>query len=164
MFTEIQRFPKWLIILMVGMLLLIMAGMIVMAIYIEEERDEAALGLAIAIPIVLAIIYLLITSELELTVTSNGVYYRWKPLHRRYRMIEKEMIESAVISRSPLFNYGFGWFPRLGTFYNTHNGSGLQFYLKNRNRIFFSSKDTVQLNRAVQDMISANRKTMMREF
>jgi len=149
---------------MTGMLLLIMVGMVLMALYIEEERDEAALGLAIAIPIELAIIYLFMTSEIDLTVTSNGVYYRWRPLHRKYRIIEKEMLESVDIRRSPLFNYGFGWFPSLGTFYNTHNGPGLQFYLKNGKRIFFSSKDTVQLNRTIQDMISANRKTRMREF
>lgn len=161
---EQQRFPKWLTYLMVAVLVLVLAGMILLAIYIEEERGEALIGLAIAVPIELAIIYLFITSELELAVTSNGVYYRWKPLQKKYRVIETEMIQGAEIRRTPMFNYGFGWFPGLGMFYNTHNGPGVQFYLQNGKRIFFSSKDTEQLNRAVQQLISTNRKTGMREF
>jgi len=164
LFEEKQRFPKWLTFLLVGVLLLVLVGMILLAISIEEEKTEALLGLAIAVPIELAIIYLFFTSELELAVTSNGLYYRWKPLHKKFRVIEKEMIETAEIRRTPMFNYGFGWLPRLGTFYNTHNGPGLQFYLRNRKKIFFSTKDPGKLIRAVKAIISTNRKTEMREF
>lgn len=164
MFEEKQRFPKWLTLLLVGMLLLMLVGMILLAVFIEEEKGEALLGLAIAIPIELAIVYLFLASELELAVTSNGLYYRWRPLHKKFRVIEKEMIETAEIRRTPMFNYGFGWLPGLGTFYNTHNGPGLQFCLQKGKKIFFSTKDTAELSRAVKAIISTNRKTGMREF
>ena len=164
LFEEKQGFPKWLTFLLVGVLLLVLVGMILLAISIEEEKSEALLGLAIAVPIELAIIYLFLTSELELAVTSNGLYYRWKPLHKKFRLIEKDMIDTAEIRHTPMFNYGFGWLPHLGTFYNTHNGPGLQFYLRKGKKIFFSTKDTGQLIRAVKAIISTDRKTEMREF
>ena len=142
LFEEEQRFPKWLMLLLTGVLSLVLIGMILLVIFIEQEKSEALLGLAIAVPIQLAVIYLFLNSELKLAVTSNGFYYRWKPIHKKFRVIEKEMIEKIEIRRVPVLNYGFGWFPGHGRFYNTHQGPGLQLRLRNSRRLSTSWPST----------------------
>ena len=72
MHEEIQRFPRRITILIVAIVALTLAGMVVMAILIKEERDEALLGLAIAVPIEAVVIYIFLSSRLHTVVTTNG--------------------------------------------------------------------------------------------
>lgn len=161
---EKQRFPRWLVIMLIAIVSLTLVGMAVMAIMMESERGEALLGLAIAAPIEIVVIYAFLKARLETVVTTNGFYYRWRPLQGKYRLIEKEDIRSFEFRDAPMLNYGYGWFPGYGRFHNADRGEGLQLYLKNGSKVFFSSRETALLQKAMEQLLSSNRKTDSREF
>lgn len=150
LFEEKQKFPFWLTILMVGITVLIIAGMGVMTIAVPEEKDEAILGLAIALPVQTGVIILFQKLELEKIVTTKGLYYRWTPWHKKYRLIETGSIKKVEIRKVPQLHYGFSWFPRYGTIHNACMGEGVQLYLMNGNKIYFSTLETVFFCRALQ--------------
>lgn len=164
LFEEKQKFPFWLTILMIGLMLLIIAGMVILSVTVPEEKDEAILGLMIALPVQLAVFVLVQKMRLEKVVTTNGLYYRWKPLHKKYRRIEAGTIKNAEIQKVPPLHYGSGWLPRYGKLHNAGMGEGIQVYLINGNRIYFSTADAAFFRKALQNLISSNPKMRMREF
>lgn len=165
LFEERQKFPNWLTILIAGIVVLTIAISFIVAMTTTgKERNDAWLGLAIGVPIEALVIILFQYVQLEKVVTSNGLYYRWKPWQRKFRVIEKESIKSFEVRKSPPLNYGIHWFPRYGWVHNASRGEGLQLYLFNRKKIFFSVFDITFFRKALEDLISVNRKRGMREF
>ena len=152
LFEEKQKFPNWLTILMGGIILFIIA-IVLIAGYTapEKDRSDMWIGLAIAIPIEILVIVLFQNMNLEKIVTSNGLYYRWRPWQKKFRVIEKENIKSFELRNSPPLNYGIHWFPGYGWVHNASAGEGLQLYLFNGKRIFFSSFDTSLFRRALEN-------------
>jgi hypothetical protein len=165
LFEERQKFPQWLTILMAGIILLTIAIVLIVGYTVPgKDRNEMWLALAIAIPVEVLTIILFRNVRLEKIVTSNGLYYRWKPWQKRFRVIEKESIKACEVRQGPPFNYGLGWFPGYGRFHNASRGEGLQLYLVNGDRIYFSTFDTVFFKRALENLISSNSKRSFSEF
>jgi hypothetical protein len=152
LFEEKQKFPKWvswlmwvsMVITVIGLLIGFLAG---------EEKTEMTIELAVVIPIAALAIYLHTNTQLEKIVTSNGMYYRWKPLHKKFRIIENEEIQAVVRRKFFSRSYGFGWFPGYGRYYNASSGEGLQLYLKNGKRFYFSTADINAFDGAINHLI-----------
>ena len=119
-----------------------------------EKRSDIWIALAISMPIEILLIILFRYMQLEKVLTSNGIYYRWKPWHKRYRYIERENIETFIIRRFPFMSYGMGWVPGYGRYHNASSGSGLQLYLKNGKRFYFSTADINSLTKAMNRLIN----------
>ena len=164
LFEEKQNFPKWLNILMVGTLLWTLAIILIPGFNgVKEQRNDMWITLAIAIPLEILIIILFQYVQLQKIVTSNSVYYRWKPWQRKFRVIEKESIESFEVRKSPPLNYGIHWFPGYGWVHNASAGEGMQLYLVNGKKIFFSTSDITFFKKALGQIVY-NLKPGMREF
>jgi len=165
LFEEKQKYPKWLNILIAGILLLTLVIILITGLAgPPEKRAEMWLGLAIAIPIDIFVMILFRYMQLEKVVTSNGLYYRWKPWQKKYRYIDKENIQSFEVRRFRFISYGMGWFPGYGRYHNASSGEGLQLYLKNGKRFYFSTADVDSFKRAMDHMINPLTKSNLSEF
>lgn len=164
LFEEKQRFPRWLSFLIIGICVFSLVLTLVVSFVVSDEKQDAWIGLVIALPTQVLVIYLLQKLQLEKIVTTNGLYYRWKPWHRKYRVLEKDGIASMEERNGPPMNYGFGWFPGYGRFHNASDGKGLQLYLVNGKKIYFSTNDIAFFKKAVQQLISSTVKPRFSEF
>lgn len=165
LFEEKQKFPGWLNLLMAGIILLTVAIVLIAGLTgPAEKRSDMWVGLIVAIPIEILVILLFQNVQLEKTVTTNGLYFRWKPWQRKFRMIERESIQGLKVRNSPPLNYGIHWFPGYGWVHNASAGEGMQLYLMNGKRIFFSTSDISFFKRALDNITSSNPKPRMSEF
>lgn len=155
LFEEKQKYPQWVIGLIVVCLLLAVAGML-LAVFTGADKGEVRIALPIVILISAITIYLISKSRLETAVTSNGFYFRGKPLQSKYRVIEKEEISRIEVRNSPFLSRGYGWFPGYGWYYIAAIGEGVQLYLKNGKKFFFSSALRPSFEKALQNLISSN--------
>jgi hypothetical protein len=164
LFEEEQNVPKWLTILMAGIMLLTIVITLIAGLTTKEDRVDLWIALGVSIPVEILIIIIFWNVRLEKIVTSNGLYYRWKPWQRRFRVIEKESIKSFEVRNSPPLNYGIHWFPGYGWVHNASAGEGIQLYLMNGKKIFFSTLDMVFFQKALGNMTSSNLKPGVSEF
>jgi hypothetical protein len=163
LFEEVQKFPRW-----VGWMVRLGMGITVLGLLVglitEKEKMAMVIALAVVIPIAVFAVYLNSNTQLEKIVTSNGLYYRWKPWQRKYRVIEKESIKSFEVRNSLPLHYGIGWFPGYGKIHNASTGEGMQLYLLNGRKIFFSTLDTSFFKKSLDTITSSNLKPRMSEF
>lgn len=165
LFEEKQKFPNWLTILMAGIILLTIVIVLITGLTgAAEKRNDMWIGLAIAIATEILVIFLFLNVRLDKVVTSNGLYFRWIPWQRKFRMIEKESIKSFEVRKSPPLNYGIHWFPGYGWVHNASAGEGIQLYLWNGKKIFFSTFDISFFRKALENITSSNPKPRMSEF
>lgn len=164
LFQETQKYPRWVSLLVISMMLVVILVIIIVGLTVPEERKDSWIGLAVVVPVAVLILFLFQKFELEKIVTSNGFYYKWRSLHKRYRMIDKNVIERIEVKRFPFLSRGFGWFPAYGWYHILSGGEGIQFYLNNGNRFYFSTADRTGFERALQSLISSNPKTKLSEF
>jgi hypothetical protein len=163
LFEETQKYPGWVKWLVRVSMFFSVAGILVGFIS-DERKTEMLISLAIVVPVAVLVIYLTSNIQLEKIVTSNGLYYRSMPWHKRFRVIEKQDIESITIRKFPFLRYGFGWFPTYGWYYNFGRGGGIQLYLKNGRKFFFSSREKESLERSLKSLISPNQKPSFSEY
>jgi hypothetical protein len=160
LFEEKQKFPRRLNILVIGIILFtIVIAIIAGYTGPEEERSDMWLGLAVAVPIEILILVLFQNMRLEKIVTSNGLYFRWVPWQRKFRVIEKGNIKTFEMRKSPPLNYGIHWFPGYGWVHNATAGEGLQLYLVNGNKIFLSTIDMESFIRAINSLVNPTTKS-----
>lgn len=163
LFEEKEEFPKWISWLMWFSMLLTVIGLLV-GFLTEKEKTQMAIALVVVIPIAVLAIYLHTNTQLEKIVTSNGMYYKWKPFHKKFRIIEKEEIQAVVRRKFLSRSYGFGWFPGYGRYYNASSGEGLQLYLKNGKRFYFSTTHINFFDAAMKHLINPLQKSSLSEF
>ena len=163
LFEEKQKYPRWIAwVIVLAMFLTVIA--LLAALFTENDNRQTLIGLLVVVPVAIMAIFLNRNIQLEKVVTSNGLYYRWKPFHKRWRVIEKEDIQSYTVRTFPFLSYGFGWFPTYGWYHNASRGEGLQLYLKDGRKYFFSTGDKDQFEAAIQNLKSSNPKSSLREF
>jgi hypothetical protein len=155
-FEEKQKYPRWITWLIRGAMLLAVLGMVI-GLVTGKEKREMIIAVIIVIPAAAIVLYLSSNAQLEKIVTSNGLYYRWRPWNKKYRVIEKGNIESIRTRRFPFKNYGFGWFPGFGFYHNASSGEGLQLTLKNGRNYFFSTGNKASFGAALRQLISPDR-------
>src|SRR5215213_678870 len=149
LFEEIQKYPRWLNWLVRLAMMVAILGLL-LGFIIEKEKTDLAIGLAIVLPIAIIVIYLNSNIRLEKIVTSNGLYFKWTPWHKRFRVIQKEDVDSFYIRKFPFVNYGFGWFPTYGWYHNARGGEGVQLFLKNGSKFFFGTNQKRLFEKALQ--------------
>jgi hypothetical protein len=164
LFEENQKFPKWLKMLILGIVTFTLVLTIVLSYVASEDKIDIWLGPGIAAVTEFFVFILFRKVRLEKTVTSNGFYYRWRPWQRKFRWIEKDQIVRTEVRPGPPFHYGIGWFPGYGTIHNASMGDGLQLYLMNGKKIFFSTFDIASFEKAFQQILSPDPKPRFSEY
>jgi hypothetical protein len=165
LFEEIQKHPKWVNwAVRVGMFITVLA--LLVGFVSEKEKTEVVIALGIVIPIAIIAVYLNSNVQLEKIVTTNGLYFRERPLYRKYTVIEKEEIASFKSRNFPFlkYSYGFGWFPTYGRYHNAGGGEGLQLFLRDGRRYFFSTGRKDLFEDAIRNLTSSNPKPNLGDF
>lgn len=137
---------------------------IMLAGYLAKERSEMWIALVVAFSVLMVLVSLFQKAELQKVVTSNGLYFKWRPWQNKFRFIEKENIKSMVVRKGPAVQLGLGWLPGYGRYHNASRGKGVQLNLVNGERIFFSSSETGQFEHALEQIVSHHAKRRMSEF
>jgi hypothetical protein len=161
LYEENQVFPKWLGFVLLGPLLVVVGLILFLGNVDEIEKNEAWIAMFIAVPINLLMGYMFFAGKLQTVVTTNGFYYRWRPLQKKFRMIENTDLDEVVSRNAPSFKLGANWVPGYGWMHSTRKGSGLEFRLKNGKKVFIGTSNLFQFERAVRQILSNNRKTRM---
>jgi hypothetical protein len=163
LFEEVQKHPQWVSwAVRIGVVVWVLV--LVISLITEKEKRDLLIGLAIMIPCGMLAIYVNSNVQFEKIVTTNGFYFRNKPLQKRWRVIEKEDIESYAIRKFPFLSYGSGWLPTYGWYHVARSRDGLQLYLKDGRKYFFSTGDKDQFEAAIKNLTSSNPKSGLREF
>lgn len=149
---KINNFIAGLIILFAGLLPL---GSILYSYYLLfikqtqtiSSKSQEMLTLTSIIILLLSVflIYLFITLKLELKINTNGIFFRFYPFHKKFRVIPFSDIKSFKIRRfRPILEYG-GWgirysVKRNGVGYTISGNYGLQLELNSNKRLFIGVK------------------------
>src|SRR5688572_15820392 len=136
-FEETLKFPRWLFIVLVLLVLSTVAIIIGAAIATGHKTANEGIWIALAVtlPVELIMIYVFFAMRLEKIVTSNGLYFRWSPLQKKYSVIEGNEIEKIEYRKAPS-SYGSSWVPGYGKVHNLSK-EGLQCYLVSGKKYFF---------------------------
>ena len=141
LFEENQKFTQW----WVWILLLWVSYSLVISI-----NNSVSLLIALLIPI---LFYLL---ELRVTVTKEGLHYRFFPFHYKSYCIKINEIERIeALKYKPLGDYG-GWGIRYGfkgKCYNVKGNLGVKVFLKNGSYILFGSQKHEELEKCLKSII-----------
>ena len=159
LFEEAQLFRvKWLWILIVLCIVSSTGITVGLAILEKEKPHEAIVALAIVVPIEAIILYLFYITKLETAITSEGIYYRWRPFQRKGWFIPKVDIETAVLRDGPALSYGHHWIPGYGWVNNTGPGKGIQLKLRNGKKIFLGTQIPTPLQTALEKITTVLQK------
>jgi hypothetical protein len=164
LFEEKQQFPHWLLLLVLGPLAVTLVILMVQISLHKVPLHELVIGLAVIIPIFGLLTYYFVVVQLEKVVTTNGFYYRWVPVQRRYQFIEKERIARILKRRAPLLHYGYGFYLTYGWVHHVNGRQGLQVYLRSGKKLFFGATDTTGFEKAMKELIANTPKLERREY
>lgn len=159
LFEETQLFRvKWLWVLIILCMLSAMGITIGIALAQKEKAGESWLALAFMVPFESIILYLFYIAKLETAITSEGIYYGWRPFQRKGWFIPRQEIETAEIKNTPSIRYGFHWLPGYGWVNNTGPGKGVQLRLQNGKKIFIGTQTPALLQTALEKIVSVMQK------
>lgn len=160
-FQEVQRFREpWLWTLLGGSTLLTMgvaAWLIVWPIEGEEGIEPMALSWRILIAAVIVVGDLLLVSliwiaKLQVEVTSEGLFLRFVPFHRKVRKIPLDTtVAITPVEYQPIQQYG-GWGlrkVRYGTAYNVRGNMGVRLDYDNDCHLLIGSQYPFELSDAL---------------
>ena len=99
------------------------------------------------------------TTRLLTEIRHDGIYFRFPPFIRKWRIVSKDEIEKFTVGKyNPIKEYGgYGVrtsFGKYGRAYNTCGNLGLRVYLKSGKVLLFGTQRTQALSAAMQKMMS----------
>lgn len=162
LFTEKQKFRQiWIIAICAIILILFIWGFIQQVIFKipwgTNPSSDLTLTLFGLIPIIIFLLFFRLTLITE--VKDDGVYYKFNFFREKFNIIRKENILSHKIrTYSPIKEYG-GWGMKksfkkgVGVAYNVSGNVGIQFELKNGEKILIGTAFPERFNKAINDII-----------
>jgi len=156
-FKEQQRFKQWWIwILIIGITGLMLYFVIQQLILDKQVGDNPAPDVVICFFSILPflMIWLFLSLKLETEIRKEGIYFRFKPFHRKFKFYPWDNISKYYVRKyRPILEYG-GWGIRIGPgkygkAYNVRGNMGLQLELKNGKRILIGTQKPEELERAL---------------
>lgn len=168
-YTEIQRFRNTLFMVIVAFLFLFVVFLFGYGYYIQivlhqqfGNNPMSDIGLIITgsftILTVGALVYLFLTSKLEIYITKDGIYYRYFPFILKMRKILKTDISNWVVREyKPIREFG-GWGLRYNyrtktSCYNIRGTMGLELHLTNDRKILLGTQKPVEIKHAMNELL-----------
>jgi hypothetical protein len=171
LFSEEQRFTqKWLWLLIIGATLISIVPTIY-GIYSQEilkkpwgnnpaETGTLYLILFFELIIMGGVILLIYNMRLKVEIKTDGLWFSFPPLARKWKCIKKEEIESfKVRTYRPVGEYG-GWGikgSRRNKAYNISGNVGLQLILKDGRKVLFGTQERQAMEYAMRKMMNSER-------
>jgi hypothetical protein len=157
LFKESQSFRvKWLWAVIILCSLSSVGLTLGLAMAEKESMKEAMITFTFVIPLEALILYLFYIARLETTISTEGIYYRWRPFQRKSRFISKDEIAKAELRPVPSLNYGYHWVPGYGRAHIMAPGKGMQFVLKNGKKIFLGTQKNTALQLAIEKIMTVS--------
>lgn len=164
LFQETQKFNQWwLWAILISVNAMLIYGVVDLYLLdehqISNESDRGAIWFALILIPLLTMLFL--TFRLDTLVKANGVYFRFFPIHRKYRYYSWEQIAKIFLRQySPLIEYG-GWGIRYGIFgkgmaYNIKGSNGLQLFLKNKKKLLIGTQRPEELRAVLKQLKIGN--------
>lgn len=169
LFKEEQRYRQWYIYVILILAVFASAGPIAYGIYSQEvlhkpfgdnpgETSELIVSLVAIVVIMGITITMILLSVLQTEVRSDGFWYRFPPLIRRWRHISASEIEKYEVriynARREFKGHGIKFRSRrYGRGYTVSGNSGLQIYLKNGKKVLFGTQRKQALDYAMKKMM-----------
>ena len=163
-FKEEQKFRQpWLIIFLILVSILPWIGMIEQVLFGQNFGNKPApnwmiitiwLAFGIGLPVFFFSIKLI--SE----VGNDGIYLRFFPLHRKFKVYPYDEIEKYEVRiYRPIYEYG-GWGIRYGLkgkAYNVYGNKGIQLVFKNKKKLLIGSQKSEEFYNAIKKASGSRR-------
>ena len=163
-FKEEQKFRQpWLIIFLILVSILPWIGMIEQVLFGQNFGNKPApnwmiitiwLAFGIGLPVFFFSIKLI--SE----VRNDGIYLRFFPLHRKFKVYPYDEIEKYEVRiYRPIYEYG-GWGIRYGLkgkAYNVYGNKGIQLVFKNKKKLLIGSQKPEEFYNAIEKASGSRR-------
>jgi hypothetical protein len=171
LFREEQRFTQWWLWFLIIAATLAAIIPFIIGIYWQEVlgkpwgNNPADTGLLVGIlcfNILLmgTILFVFIRMHLIIEIKSDGIWYRFPPLARKWAVIKKEEIERFEIrAYRPITEYG-GWGIKgnaKNRAYHVQGDTGLQLFLKNGKKVLFGTQKKQAINYAMEILMKSER-------
>jgi hypothetical protein len=153
-FSEIQRFRKWwLWVMMLGINSIFVYG-IIQQIFIGRpfgDNPMSDTGLCLSAFFMLILSLLLFNMRLETQLKSDGIYLRFFPFHFKYKFYAWSDIDKAYVRQyNPIKEYG-GWGLRIGAF-NVSGDKGMQLEFKNGKKLLLGTNQEIKLKEVLSSL------------
>ena len=120
------------------------------------QKQELFIVLLIVVLVFALIFYPLSVTRLHVKVTTEGIFYVWKPFQRKGNFIAKEAIGKFTLRKIPVLQYGVHWLPTYGWIHNVSSRRGIELYLKNGKKILLGVKNYTAMKEAMEQLTSFN--------
>jgi hypothetical protein len=157
LFEERQHFPRWLLLVVALPAITSVVLFVIMGLTKNMEPREMTGALLILVPLESLSVWIFVVVQLETVVTTDGLYYRWTVIQKKFRRFPREAMEKMEMQKAPALKYGYSNMPGFGKIWNMNNGTGVRLYLSDGSKLFFGTADTAGLERAVEQMMGRNR-------
>ncbi len=153
-FSEIQRFRKWwLWVMMLGINSIFIYG-IIQQIFIGQpfgDNPMSDTGLCLSAFFMLILSLLLFNMRMETQIKSDGIYMRFFPFHFKYKFYPWSDIDKAYVRQyNPIKEYG-GWGLRIGAF-NVSGDKGMQLEFKNSKKLLIGTNQEIKLKEVLSSL------------
>lgn len=147
-FNETQRFNQWFIQLinygMIAFLLYCFYEWFIAKSNVDKVAATDITGQVIVTVTILGSVLLLLSFKLKTKIDEAGIHYRFVPIHRNYKVIRWDQMESCKVRKyNALTEYG-GWGFKSGfgkgTAFNVKGNIGIQIVLKTGKRILIGTQ------------------------
>ena len=150
-FEEKQRFTQWWLWTILIFVALMVTGIFINALYVqlvlgkpwgdEPMSDEGLIGFTIFMITAMAIMLMVFFSAvLEIRVDRNGITYRYFPLIRRERIINREDIQHFEVKKYFLRGYGIRYNFRGEKTINVKGHMGMEITTQNGRRLMLGTQ------------------------
>lgn len=166
-FQEKQKFNQWWLWLIIISATLVSTVPFMIGIYTQEVlgkpwgNNPGSTGLLVFVLIMNIVlmgglVFLFLKMSLQVEVKQSGIFYRYPPLHNKWKQILPTEIESfEARTYRPVAEYG-GWGikgTRKNRVYNVSGNQGIQLKLKNGQKILFGTGKSQSFIYAVEKMM-----------
>lgn len=158
LFTEKQKFRQiWAMIILIGVSVIMVFGFVRQIIlgipFGNNPAPDWMMYLMVFIPVAIFGLFLALT--LNTRLDSNGIVFRFFPLHLKERQIKWDAVKKVYVRKyKPIAEYG-GWGfrkGRSGLAYNTSGNMGLQIELKDGKKILLGTQKPEELKRTLEKL------------
>jgi len=165
LFQEQQHFPAWIKLLTIGIVVLATVVVLIGGVAAPtNKRAEMWFALAVMVTVDLLLLAIFHNVTFEKVVTTNGIYFRWRPWQQKFRVIGKEEIRTFEGRNRPPLHFGIGWFPGYGWTHNANMAQGIQLYLEDERKFFLGTANNDQFEAAIRNLTSSNPKPNSGDF
>jgi hypothetical protein len=151
LFEEKQRFTQWWLWTILVFAALLVAGIVINALYVQlvlgqpwgdkPMSDEGLIAFTLFITTMMVIMLMMFFSAvLEIKVDKSGIVYRYFPLIRRERRIDREDIQHFEVKKYFLRGYGIRYNFRGEKTINVKGHMGMEITTRNGKRLMLGTQ------------------------